>query len=90
VASTAPDLDGLLTSDVDAEFLALVCSDEGLLDAEFQALVAGLEPPSRPAAPPQRQGDRGAGTTPSGRARAQAVRVPGVRRPTTGRERSPP
>ena len=42
--------DGLLRgADVDEEFMALVCADEELLAAEFEAIIAaGWPPPPRP------------------------------------------
>ena len=44
--------DGLLRgADVDEEFMALVCADEELLDAEFEAIIAAGWPPPPPPRP---------------------------------------
>jgi hypothetical protein len=77
--------------DVDQEFLAIVCSDDALLAAEFEAIIDGSWPstplPRPPAGGPGRRrrvrdaGRRRARTPPAERTRA--VRA-------AGRERSPP
>jgi len=91
VLTSGPDLEALVTSDVDSEFLALVCADEELLDAEFEAIVAALGPP--PVPPPaagEPHGDRAAGEAPPRGSGRRAAPTPEVRPQATGRERSPP
>ncbi|HET9632150.1 MAG TPA: hypothetical protein VFP73_07100 [Terrabacter sp.] len=84
------DADRLLASDLDAEFLELVCADGELLDAEFEAIVAGMEPPPRTPPVPPGAHDRGRRATPvAQRSRANRT-LPQGRPPTAGRERSPP
>ncbi|WP_374969570.1 hypothetical protein [Terrabacter sp. BE26] len=85
------DPEGLVVADVDSEFLALVCADEELLNAEFEAIVAALGPPPvRPPAARERHGDRGAPTALPRRSDRRDPPTPGVRSEATGRERSPP
>ncbi|HEU5267664.1 MAG TPA: hypothetical protein VFU35_13235 [Jatrophihabitans sp.] len=78
----------------DEQFLALICSDEQLLRAEFDAIIAA-EWPSRP---PPAPGRGAAAERPARAIRGRAVqRVPGLasrpRHPGIGgwaRQRSPP
>ncbi|MEW1953170.1 hypothetical protein [Terrabacter sp. NPDC080008] len=84
--------DAVLAPDVDAEFLALVCSDTDLLDAEFAAIVEALEPPrcTPPVVPRSWPGDGRAGADAATPHRARHAGARLVRRQWTGRERSPP
>ncbi|GAA2038153.1 hypothetical protein GCM10009740_32840 [Terrabacter terrae] len=85
------DPEGLVVSDVDSEFLALVCADQELLDAEFEEIVAGLGPPPvTPSAAGNPHGDRAAGEAPPRGSGRRESPTPGVRPQATGRERSPP
>lgn len=77
--------------DVDEVFLALVCDDDELLRAEFDAIIGAGWPPSPAPGPPRRDGPPGGSHVEQGR-RAETDRA--VRRPGAaadpGRERSPP
>lgn len=75
-------------AEVDEEFMALVCADEELLAAEFEAIIAaGWSPPR--AVPPE--GDTGRPVVARPRDVVCRGRRPSVRpRRLPGRQRSPP
>lgn len=78
---------------VHEQFVELLCADDDLLRAEFEAIVAA-EWPSPPKAPPARRGvARGRPRASARRGRARAVLPSRPRHPGSdgwARERSPP
>jgi len=88
-----PAPEHLSTPDVQDRFLALVCRDEELLRAEFNAIIAAEWPGPPPDLPDRRVCGE---PDPDGkrRYRATATRVPGPRRRShvdvSARQRSPP
>ena len=91
---TVPAPGGSLAETVDEQFLALICAEEELLRAEFDAIVADEwpGPPERP--PHRREPNWQERRTPrrSARDAVRSARLPATRRRirTTAWERSPP
>jgi hypothetical protein len=91
--ATQPEAGETIARTVDDQFIALICSDEQLLRAEFEAIVAG-QWPSPPAGIPARGSvghrEPGVHTRPAGccEGRPMASRHPDVDRWV--RERPPP
>jgi hypothetical protein len=84
---------GGAVADVDEAFMALLCADEDLLCAEFEAIVGAAWPPvPTPRGSDGPSGDPGPRARPQGRRRSATLRAPtcelGPVAP--GRERSPP
>ena len=84
-----------LTDTFEEQFLDLVCSDEDLVQAEFEAIIAAEWPTPPPARPPLRRPAFRPPTPPDGHCRqappnrlASRPRHPGIR--WWARQRSPP
>src|SRR5690349_16486263 len=91
---TTPSGTGDSTRTVDEQFLDLICSDQDLLRAEFDAIIAA-EWPSPPTTTPRRgaAGERPTSDAPRGAAALGARPVTRPRHPGIGewaRQRSPP
>jgi hypothetical protein len=84
----------LTTREADAAFADLICADQQLVDAEFDALISASfgEPPAPPPPAPPRVPPRPGSTPPPSRrpSPGPAVLTSPATRPVHGRQRSPP